>query len=109
MPKDNFENKFIDKATRILGEKNTKTTGNFKIQHIQNTDITAEQCKLDRDDNENGWSAGRTMRKVGSIPLVFAMQPKYKDLLDGDQNAMGKASKLFFEDHPEFRTCNGNI
>jgi hypothetical protein len=105
----NFENKFIDKATRILSEKSTKTSGQFQIQHIQDVDVTAEQCKLDRKDNESGFSHNRTMRKVGSIPLVFAMQPKYKDLLDGDQKAMAKASKRFFEDHPEFRTCNGNI
>ena len=109
MSEDKFENKFIDRATRILGEKSTKRTGNFQIQHIQNTDLTAEQCKLARLDNENGWSGNRTMRKVGSIPLVYAMQPKYKDLIDGDQRAMHKASIRFFEDHPEFRTCNGNI
>lgn len=106
---DKFENKFIDKATRILTEKSAKTTGKFIIQHIQDVDVTAEECKQDRQNNENGWSVGRTMRKIGSIPLVFAMQPKYKDLLDGDQKAMHKASIKFFRDHPEFRTCNGNI
>ena len=106
---DKFENKFVDKATRILTEKSTKYHGKFQIQHIQDTDATAEQCKLDRQDNDNGFSHQRTMRKIGSIPLVFAMQPKYKDLLDGDQQAMHKASIRFFQDHPEFRTCNGNF
>ena len=106
---DKFEDKFVDKATRILTEPSTKYNGEFKIQHVQDTNITAEQCKLDRQDNENGWSHGRTMRKLGSIPLVYAMQPKYKDLLDGDQQAMHKASIRFFKDHPEFMTCNGNI
>ena len=49
------------------------------------------------------------MRKVGSIPSVFLMEPKYKDIIDGDQKSMQKAVKRFFSDHPEFRTCNQNF
>ena len=79
----------------------------YKMTHVQDVEEIARLCHEERKGDGNGFTLDRTMRHVGEIPLVFAMQPKYKDLLDGDQQAMAKASKLFFEDHPEFLTSRG--
>ena len=80
----------------------------YKMQHVQDVSSVAESCHTERKEDHNGFSAQRSMRKVGSIPLIYTMQPEYKDLIDGDQAAMSKASERFFRDHPEFMTCNGN-
>ena len=80
----------------------------YKMQHVQDVSSVAKSFHAERKDNNNGFTLERSMRKVGSIPLIYAMQPKYKDLIDGDQAAMAKASEVFFRDHPEFMTCNGN-
>ena len=93
-----------DIATRLKIEKDTAT-----IQHIQKLDDVGKQVKDERTYSDNGFTDQRTMRKLGSIPSIFLQKPEYKDVLDGDQQAMTKAARRFFEDHPEFRTCNQNF
>jgi len=80
----------------------------YEIQHTQKLDSVGDQVKLERQYGDNGFSDERTMRKIGSIPSIFAMQPKYRDLIDGDQKAFKKAARRFFDDHPEFRVSSNN-
>jgi len=97
-------------ATRLEYTKpNAFAKGSLDITHIQDTDPVGEETKDVRTYSDNGFSDKRLMRKVGSIPSVFLMEPKYKDIVDGDQKSMRKAVKRFFSDHPEFRTCNQNF
>ena len=97
-------------ATRLEYTKpNDFAKGSLGIQHIQDTDPVGREAKDVRTYSDNGFSDKRLMRKVGSIPSVFLMQEKYKDIVDGDQKSMQKAVKRFFSDHPEFRTCNQNF
>ena len=97
-------------ATRLEYTKpNDFAKGSLGIKHIQDTDPVGQEAKDVRTYSDNGFSDKRTMRKVGSIPSVFLMQEKYKDIVDGDQKSMKKAVKRFFSDHPEFRTCNQNF
>ena len=97
-------------ATRLEYTKaNDFAKGSLGIKHIQDTDPVGQETKGFRTYGDNGFSDERTMRKVGSIPSVFLMEPKYKDIIDGDQKSMQKAVKRFFSDHPEFRTCNQNF
>ena len=93
-----------DIETRLKIEKDKAN-----IQHIQKLDDVGEQTKDERTYGDNGFTDGRTMRKLGSIPSIFLQKPEYKDVIDGDQQAMAKAARRFFEDHPEFRTCNQNF
>jgi|TARA_B110000438_G_scaffold303377_1_gene364578 hypothetical protein len=93
-----------DIATRLSLEKDKAN-----IQHIQKLDDVGEQVKDERTYGDNGFTDQRTMRKLGSIPSIFLHKPEYKDIIDGDQKAMSKAARRFFEDHPEFRTCNQNF
>lgn len=86
-----------------------KTEGkSYAVQSIQNVDPVAEASKQERLYGDNGFTDMRYMRKVGSIPNVFVLQDKYKDIIDGDQKAMEKAVARFFADHPEFKSGNGN-
>ena len=97
-------------ATRLEYTKpNAFNSGGMDVTHIQDTDPVGRETKGFRTYGDNGFSDGRTMRKIGSIPSVFLMQEKYKDIIDGDQKSMKKAVKRFFSDHPEFRTCNQNF
>lgn len=99
-----------DIATRLHIEKPTAfTKGKATVQHIQKLDDAGNEAKLERRYGDNGFTDGRTMRKLGSIPSIFLGKPEYKDIVDGDQKAMAKATKRFFTDHPEFRTCNNNF
>jgi len=93
-----------DIATRLTIEKD-----NAHIQHIQKLDDVGEQTKDERTYGDNGFTDQRTLRKLGSIPSIFLHKPEYKDVLDGDQQSMAKAARRFFEDHPEYRTCNQNF
>ena len=93
-----------DIATRLKIETDTA-----HIQHIQKLDDVGKQVKDERTYGDNGFTDERTMRKLGSIPSIFLQKPEYKDVLDGDQQAMAKAARRFFEDHPEFRTSNQNF
>ena len=93
-----------DIATRLSLEKDKAN-----IQHIQRLDDVGEQVKNERTYGNNGFTDQHTMRKLGSIPSIFLHKPEYKDIIDGDQKAMSKAARRFFEDHPEFRTCNQNF
>jgi len=98
-----------DTVTRVVHEEgNPFKKAKTSIQHIQRLDDTGLQVKLERLNTDNGFTDGRTMRKVGSIPSIFLMRPEYKDIIDGDQKAMQKALKRFFQDHPEYRVCNNN-
>ena len=98
-----------DMATRLIREEgNPFKRAKTSIQHIQRLDDTGLQVKLERINTDNGFTDGRTMRKVGSIPSIFLMRPEYKDIVDGDQKAMQKALKRFFLDHPENRVCKNN-
>jgi len=93
-----------DIATRLKFEGKK-----FVIDHVQDVTDVGEQVKDERRYSDNGFTDQRMMRKVGSIPSIFLNNPKYKDIVDGDQHAFAKASRRFFEDHPEFRTCNQNF
>jgi len=90
-----------DLATRFSTEDNK-----YNVQTIQDTDPTAQLADFERKTGANGWTDGRRMRKRGTIPSVFLMQDKYRDIMDGDQKAMEKAVNRFFFDHPEFKTDN---
>ena len=93
-----------DIATRLKVEGDT-----IHINHIQKLDDVGNEVKEHRKYSDNGFSDQRTMRKLGSIPSIFLQRPEYKDIMDGDQKSMAKAARRFFEDHPEFRTCNQNF
>ena len=97
-------------ATRLEYTKsNAFAKGSLNITHIQDTDQVGQEAKDVRTYSDNGFSDERSLRKIGSIPSVFLMQEKYKDIADGDQKSMKKAVKRFFSDHTEFRTCNQNF
>ena len=98
---DNEDDIFQDIATRMKADKKS-----YGIQHIQNVDSVAAIADKERKTGDNGWTDGRMMRKRGTIPNIFLMQDKYKDIMDGDQKAMTKAVNRFFFDHPEFKTDN---
>lgn len=57
----------------------------------------------ERKHGDRGWTKGRKMRKVGSIPLVYAADPRYIGLLSDDRAVFKEAANRFFKDHPEFR------
>ena len=98
-----------DTATRLLHEEGNRfKKAKTSFQHIQRLDDTGEEVKAERVVTDNGFTEQRSMRKVGSIPSIFLMQPKYKDILSDDKKAFKKAVKRFFTDHPEFRICNQN-
>ena len=90
-----------DLATRFSTEANK-----YNVQTIQDTDPAAQLADFERKTGDNGWTDGRRMRKRGTVPNIFLMQDKYKDIMDGDQKAMEKAVNRFFVDHPEFKTDN---
>ena len=98
-----------DTATRLLHEEGNRfKKEKTSFQHIQRLDDAGNEVKAERVVTDNGFTDQRSMRKVGSIPSVFLMQPKYKDILSDDPKAFKKAVKRFFTDHPEFRICNQN-
>ena len=98
-----------DIATRLLHEEGNRfKKAKTSFQHIQRLDDAGNEVKAERVSTDNGFTDQRSMRKVGSIPSVFLMQPKYKDILSDDPKAFKKAVKRFFTDHPEFRICNQN-
>jgi len=100
-----IESAFVGAMTRVEEAER----GKIITQHIQDTDPVAKQCKENRLENWNGWSDGRTLKKVGGIPSIFLQDYKYKDIMSDDKPAFKKAVKRFFTDHPEFLECNGNI
>ena len=63
-------------ATRLEYTKaNDFAKGSLDITHIQDTDPVGRETKGFRTYGDNGFSDERTMRKVGSIPSVFLMEP----------------------------------
>ena len=76
-------------ATRLEYTKaNDFAKGSLDITHIQDTDPVGQEAKGFRSYGDNGFSDKRLMRKLGSIPSIFLMEPKYKDIVDGDQKTM---------------------
>ena len=104
----NIDKKISDVVSDIEVD-NTPYNRRVKIYQTQNVDHVAESAKADRLDNWNGWSNGKTMRKLGTIPSVFLSDERFKDLNSDDQKVFDKAARKFFREYPEFRTCNNNF
>lgn len=78
----------------------------FKLVVIADYTPYVKENYFQRMQTDNGFSKKRTLRKIGSIPIdvLISMKEKgYEILRDG------KKLKKFLKEHPEFRTCGGNI
>lgn len=104
----NIDKKIADVVSDIELD-NTPHNRKVKIYQTQNLDHVAESAKADRLDNWNGWSHERSMRKIGTIPMVFLSDERYKDLNSDDKKIFEKATRKFFTEYPQFRTCNNNF
>lgn len=72
------------------------------LKVIQDVEPYAAQEWQRKKHGNDGWSEQRLMKRVGGIPGIFAMLPKYSGVLSDDKLEFEKAAKRFFRDHPEF-------
>ncbi len=72
------------------------------IPVIWNIEPLLKENKKLREKGGKGMSKGKTMRRIGSIPLLeFIRHPEL--IYDN------KALKKFLKEHPEYRTSEGKV
>ena len=74
----------------------------------QDVEPLLDENHADRASGNDGYSAGRTMRRIGSIPLIFiekVMNETGINLLDGSPDAVKALRKLLHE-YPKFKTVD---
>jgi hypothetical protein len=55
---------------RWVEETFDHSTGMFYIKRTEDVEPLIEEMALERSNGNNGWTKDRTMRKIGSIPLL---------------------------------------
>jgi len=76
------------------------------IHQEQDVEPLLDENHADRTSGNDGYSPGRTWRRIGSIPLIFiekVMNEKGINLLDGSPDALKELRKILIE-YPKFAT-----
>jgi|SRR6187399_2697513 len=78
------------------------------VHQTQDVEPLLEENHADRTSGNNGYSSGRTMRRIGSIPLIFidqAMRETGINVFDGSPEAQRVLRKILEENY-KFRTVD---
>jgi len=78
----------------------------LSIHYEQDVEPLLDENHADRTSGNNGYSAGRTWRRIGSIPMIFiekVMNETGINLLDGSPDAQRELRRLLQENY-RFRT-----
>jgi hypothetical protein len=78
------------------------------VHQEQDIEPLLDENHADRTSGNNGYSPGRTLRRIGSIPMIViekVMRERGINLLDGSQDAQKEVRKLL-DEYPFFRTVD---
>jgi hypothetical protein len=78
------------------------------VRQTQDVEALLEENHADRTSGNNGYSAGRTLRRIGSVPNIVVdefMRVTGINLFDGSQEAQKGWRKLLNE-YPKFKTVD---
>lgn len=78
------------------------------VHQEQDVEPLLNENHADRTSGNNGYSQFRTLRRIGSIPMIFiekVMNERGINLLDGSPDAQKELRKLLHE-YPAFKTVD---
>lgn len=94
--------------TRNSYEFFDQATGVFYIKHVEDVEPLLDENQADKNNGTNGFSTGRTYRKIGSIPMIViekVLREYGINLLDGSEEAR-KYCREFLRKNNKFMTVD---